>query len=261
MTKQEAIRAMQEGKKVRHRYFDKTEWATMEGDYIIMDDGVRVKAHLYWADRVNIIWGGDWELFSDYVTKNTIFDVYLMLQRLSLVDLDIAVATDSHRASLRNLLIDLTGNEGQHIQESVEAMARKSERIKLTSDRISAFLGQLIEWKLPATGKFWDREKLQPTSYETEYGSNGARDYFRSLAIRLVKDLGLNIPPADKVMVVRDRELLDALVDDLEPLRELRDIYVKEASMTTNKYQKEWIELAKKATDRLEAREKLINGF
>ena len=42
-------------------------------------------------------------------------------------------------------------------------------------------------WITPETGKFWDKEQTQPTSYETEYGSNGARDYMRKIAAEALK--------------------------------------------------------------------------
>lgn len=45
---------------------------------------------------------------------------------------------------------------------------------------------KIARWELPATGKFWDEEKTRPTSYETEYGSNGARTYMRSLALAAI---------------------------------------------------------------------------
>lgn len=49
-------------------------------------------------------------------------------------------------------------------------------------EKLKAALTRIANWDLPATGKFWDREKTQPTSYETEYGSNGARDYIKNIA-------------------------------------------------------------------------------
>lgn len=43
-------------------------------------------------------------------------------------------------------------------------------------------LEKIAKWELPTTGKFWDKEKTRPTNYETEYGSNGARDFIKSIA-------------------------------------------------------------------------------
>lgn len=55
-----------------------------------------------------------------------------------------------------------------------------------TAEEIARDLTDIIEWNLPATGKFWDEEKTRPTSYETEYGSNGAREYMRAKARKIL---------------------------------------------------------------------------
>lgn len=51
MSKQEAIEAMKQGKKVFHRYFDKDEWITMQGLYIVTEKGHRIFQDMFWADR------------------------------------------------------------------------------------------------------------------------------------------------------------------------------------------------------------------
>ena len=38
MNKNEAIKAMQDGKKLTHNYFSKDEWMTMQGNRIILED-------------------------------------------------------------------------------------------------------------------------------------------------------------------------------------------------------------------------------
>lgn len=50
------------------------------------------------------------------------------------------------------------------------------------AERAERALQQIQKWELPNTGKFWDKERTQPMSYEACYGSHGARDYFRNLA-------------------------------------------------------------------------------
>ena len=41
MTKEEAIQAMKNGRKVRHCYFSKEEWMTMNSDgMVVLEDGV-----------------------------------------------------------------------------------------------------------------------------------------------------------------------------------------------------------------------------
>lgn len=48
MTKEEAIRAMSEGKKVRHRYFSKDEWVTINSSGLYeFEDGVKVGPSLF----------------------------------------------------------------------------------------------------------------------------------------------------------------------------------------------------------------------
>jgi hypothetical protein len=51
--------------------------------------------------------------------------------------------------------------------------------------RLRAALQRIARWhgEFPATGKFWDEEKTRPTSYATEYGSCGERDYMRRVAM------------------------------------------------------------------------------
>lgn len=73
-------------------------------------------------------------------------------------------------------------------------MRTTKKQIRLMSKPVQEINRELLEalnkianWELPATGKFWDKEETQPTSYETEYGSNGARDYMKSLAKAAIK--------------------------------------------------------------------------
>lgn len=56
MTKQEAIAAMQEGKKVRHYNFSIEEWMTMEGDDIKLEDNVVCDAMEFWRWRSGPAW-------------------------------------------------------------------------------------------------------------------------------------------------------------------------------------------------------------
>lgn len=48
-------------------------------------------------------------------------------------------------------------------------------------------LKKIANWKLPETGRFWDNEQLEPMSFETCYGSNGARDYIKDIANMAIK--------------------------------------------------------------------------
>lgn len=59
MTKEEAIRAMSEGKKVRH--FSKDEWVTINSSGLYeFEDGVKVDSSLFWMDRQD--WNDGWSL-------------------------------------------------------------------------------------------------------------------------------------------------------------------------------------------------------
>lgn len=63
MTKEEAIKAMSEGKKVRHKYFGLDEWVTMTPDGLyLFEDGVKAKPSLFWKYRPESHWDKDWEL-------------------------------------------------------------------------------------------------------------------------------------------------------------------------------------------------------
>lgn len=63
MTKEEAIKAMSEGKKVRHRYFSKDEWVTInsDGNYLF-EDGYSASPELFWFDRQDSYWDNGWEI-------------------------------------------------------------------------------------------------------------------------------------------------------------------------------------------------------
>jgi len=65
MTKQDAIEAMLEGKKVRHaNYFSDNEWVTaLSPSVYLFEDGVKCDARMFWADRSGIGFESDWELF------------------------------------------------------------------------------------------------------------------------------------------------------------------------------------------------------
>lgn len=63
MTKEEALKAMSEGKKIRHRYFSSDEWITQlsNGDYLL-EDGVKCLPYEFWDYRTDPIWLTDWEI-------------------------------------------------------------------------------------------------------------------------------------------------------------------------------------------------------
>jgi len=66
MTKQDAITAMREGKKVTHRYFSNDEWValTATGLYLF-EDGAICTSLLFWQDRQGEYWETGWSVFEN----------------------------------------------------------------------------------------------------------------------------------------------------------------------------------------------------
>ncbi len=62
MTKEDALIAMQNGKKVTHRYFTDNEYMYMENDMIFSEDGVHHKWSEFWDLRSSEDWETDWEI-------------------------------------------------------------------------------------------------------------------------------------------------------------------------------------------------------
>jgi hypothetical protein len=66
MTKNEAIQAMREGKKVRHYYFSKDEWMTLtSGGMYLLEDGVVCSPSEFWRWRTEKSWDTDWEIYTE----------------------------------------------------------------------------------------------------------------------------------------------------------------------------------------------------
>lgn len=65
-------------------------------------------------------------------------------------------------------------NDENLINELVE-LKRKNKVMKEALEEIKY-------WRLPDTNQYWDKEETQPMSFEALYGSNGARDYIKSIA-------------------------------------------------------------------------------
>lgn len=55
-------------------------------------------------------------------------------------------------------------------------------------ERMAKALRVIQQWRLPPTGKFWDKEETQPMSYEACYGTNGSRDYMIAVAEEALTD-------------------------------------------------------------------------
>lgn len=63
MTKLEAIRLMEQEKKVTHRYFSAKEFATIKNGQIVTEEGYSVPMKEFWAYRNVDAWNDGWEEF------------------------------------------------------------------------------------------------------------------------------------------------------------------------------------------------------
>ena len=64
MSKEEAIQAMKEGKKVTHRFFSSDEWMTIENGFLLLEDGVRISVEEFFDLRSDSRWGNGYELYN-----------------------------------------------------------------------------------------------------------------------------------------------------------------------------------------------------
>lgn len=61
MSKEEAIQAMKEGKKVTHRFFSSDEWMTIENGFLLLEDGVRISLEDFFNFRSDSLWDNGYE--------------------------------------------------------------------------------------------------------------------------------------------------------------------------------------------------------
>lgn len=64
MNKKEAIQAMQEGKKITHKYFTPEEWMTMRKGMIVLEDRVVCTPEEFWKWRTAIGWDYGYKLIN-----------------------------------------------------------------------------------------------------------------------------------------------------------------------------------------------------
>ena len=64
MSKEEAIQAMKEGKKVTHRFFSSDEWMTIENGFLLLEDGVRISLEDFFNFRSDSLWDNGYELYN-----------------------------------------------------------------------------------------------------------------------------------------------------------------------------------------------------
>jgi hypothetical protein len=66
MTKQEAIQAMGQGKKVTHEYFMSHEWITLKKGSIYTEDGYSISPALFFKDRAGKQWEEGWSIIEEH---------------------------------------------------------------------------------------------------------------------------------------------------------------------------------------------------
>jgi hypothetical protein len=66
--------------------------------------------------------------------------------------------------------------------KEIKLLKNALKRNEFKADELAKALELIAEWKLPETGRFWDEENTRPLTYEAAYGSNGVRDYMKSMA-------------------------------------------------------------------------------
>lgn len=64
MSKDEAIQALKDGKKLKHQYFSPGEWVRQFSPMVYeFEDGVRQHKEEFWNMRTAKTWNTEWELF------------------------------------------------------------------------------------------------------------------------------------------------------------------------------------------------------
>lgn len=76
MSKEEAIQAMKEGKKVTHRFFSSDEWMTIENGFLLLEDGVRISLEDFFNFRSDSLWDNGYNCITPHnmIDMNTTFE-------------------------------------------------------------------------------------------------------------------------------------------------------------------------------------------
>lgn len=62
MTKEQAIKQMNDGYTVSHRYFTDEEWVRRDGKMYEFEDGCRCHPREFWGIRSDPSWNEDWKV-------------------------------------------------------------------------------------------------------------------------------------------------------------------------------------------------------
>lgn len=81
--------------------------------------------------------------------------------------------------------VELAEKEGENMddiswgmQEGILISYNEAKKILFAVEALQ----KVMEWKMPVTGQFWDKDGKEPMSYAAAFGSNGERDYIKSIA-------------------------------------------------------------------------------
>lgn len=64
MTKQETLKAMQDGKKVSHRFFSPDEWISIKNNEIITEEGYSCPIEEFFHFRSDNLWENGYDLYN-----------------------------------------------------------------------------------------------------------------------------------------------------------------------------------------------------
>ena len=61
MNREEAIEALENGKKLTHQHFTKNEWVKISAEMYQFEDGCRCEPELFWKGRTGGTWESGWK--------------------------------------------------------------------------------------------------------------------------------------------------------------------------------------------------------
>ncbi len=76
-----------------------------------------------------------------------------------------------------------------YIEDKITNEVEANAKLIAAAPKMFEALAQIANWELPETNRFWDDAKEEPMSFNALHGSNGVRDYFKSLAHDAIKDM------------------------------------------------------------------------
>ena len=121
--------------------------------------------------------------------------------------------TELEALSVTNIMIDVVPGDGSgqevfassvgDVEALLTRLSEKAEdydlvtvplRKQLTAEQskvkvLTDALESIENWELPATGEFWDGDLSRPISFETNFGSQGAKAHIRNIASLALADV------------------------------------------------------------------------